>query len=67
MRVKENYYDNLKRITDKFGDGELIPIRKAAKFLGCDVRCLFKELDFPVKKIGRCYYVTAVALARWLS
>lgn len=67
MRTKEDYYDNLERITKHFGDGELIPLRKAADFLGRDVRCLQNDRDFPVKKVGRCYYVTAVALARWMS
>lgn len=67
MLVKEDYYDNLQHIRETFGAGELIPMRKAAAFLGCDVRCLFNEKDFPIKKVGRCYFVTAVALARWMS
>lgn len=67
MRVKEDYYDNLKRITEKLGDNELIPIKKAAGFLGVDVRRLKEDRSFPIKKIVGRYYVTTVALARWMS
>ena len=67
MRVKEDYYDNLNRITDKFGGVELIPLKKAAAYLGIDVRRLKESRDFPIKKICGRYYVASVALARWMS
>ncbi len=67
MRVKEDYYDNLKRITDKFGGMELIPIRQAAEYLGIDERTLKGSRDFPLKRVGRRFYVASVALARWIS
>ena len=67
MRVKEHYYDNLKRITDKFGGTELIRLKQAAEYLGVDERRLKESRDFPMKKIGGRYYVASVALARWIS
>ncbi len=67
MRVKEDYYDNLKRITDKFGGMELIPIKQAAEYLGIDERTLKGSRDFPLKRVGRRFYVASVALARWIS
>lgn len=67
MRVKEDYYDNLQRITEKFGGVELIPIKQAAEYLGVGERLLKESRDFPLKKVGGRYYVTAVALARWMS
>lgn len=67
MRVKEDFYDNLKRITDKFGEVELISLKRVAEYLGIDVRRLKESRDFPLKKIGGRYYVASVALARWLS
>lgn len=67
MRVKEDYYDNLDGIRKRFNDTELIPLRRAAEFLGVDYRCLQGSKDFPIKRIGGRYYITAVALARWMS
>ncbi len=67
MRVKEDYYDNLQRITDKFGGVELIPIKQAAEYLGVDERTLKGSRDFPLKRVGRRFYVASVALARWIS
>lgn len=67
MRVKEDYYDNLKRITDKFGERELLPVREVANFLGCDYRTLFRKNGPGIKQIGGRYFVTVVALARWMS
>lgn len=67
MRVKEDHYNNLERITEKFPDRELILVGEAADFLGCDKRTLFARKDFPLKRIGRRYYFASVALARWLS
>ncbi len=67
MRVKEDYYDNLQRISDKFGGVELIPIKQAAEYLGVDERTLKGSRDFPLKRVGRRFYVASVALARWIS
>lgn len=67
MRVKEDYYDNLQRITEKFGGVELIPIKQAAEYLGVGERLLKEIRDCLLKKVGGRYYVTAVALARWMS
>lgn len=65
-REKIDFRDNLERITAKFNT-ELIPLKDAAAYLGCDPRTLQNTEDSPVKKVGRFYYVPAVALARWLS
>ena len=65
-REKTDFRDNLERITERFRT-ELIPLKEAAAYLGCDPRTLRDAEDSPVKKVGRMYYVPAVALARWLS
>lgn len=67
MRVKELYYQNLEQIRKRFGEIELIPIKDAAEYCGCDSRTLKSQKDFPLKKVGRMYYVTACAFASWLS
>lgn len=67
MRVKEDYYDNLDRITKRFEGMELIPIKRAAEFLGIDDRRLKESKTFPIKKVCGRYFVSAVALARWMS
>lgn len=67
MRTKDDYYENLERITKRFSDCEMIPIRRAAEFLGVDERYLKNDLSFPLKKVCGRYFVTSVALARWLS
>ncbi len=67
MRTKEDYYDNLARITERFKGTELIPLREAADFLGVDPRSLQDCRDFPLKKVCRRYYVASVAFARWMS
>lgn len=67
MRTKETYYEQLEQITAKFGKAQLIPIKEAAAFVGCDYRTLIKQKDFPLKKLGGRYYVGAVNLASWLA
>lgn len=65
-KEKENYRDNLERICERF-KSELITLKEAAEFLGIDFRGLQTDKSFPIKKVGGRYYVTVVALARWLS
>ena len=65
-REKEDFRDNLARICERF-TGELITLKEAAEFLGIDFRGLQTDKSFPIKKVGGRYYVTVVALARWLS
>lgn len=67
VSVKELYYDNLDKIVARFGAIQLIPLRQAAEFVGCDHRSLSKAKDLQIKKLGGRYYVSAVGLARWLS
>ena len=66
-REKELFRDNLERVTEIFGEAELIPIQEVGKFLGCCYRTLQNQKDFPAKKVGHRVYVAKVALARWLS
>ena len=63
---KKDYRDNLERICERFC-GELIPLPEVVLFLGCDKRTLLSDKTFPSKKVGGRYFVTAVALAKWLS
>lgn len=66
-REKENYRENLRLITERFGDVQLIPLKQVAEYCGADVRTLQKDKELPVKKIVGRYYVPAVGLASWLS
>ena len=66
-REKEDFRENLRLISERFGNVQLIPFKQAAEFCGADVRVLQKDKDFPIKKIVGRYYVPAVGLARWLS
>lgn len=67
MRTKELYYDNLERVTDQFPGQEMIPLKLAAEWLGIDQRALQRIKDTPAKRVGGRWYVTAVALARWMA
>lgn len=66
-REKELFRDNLERVTQVFGDAELIPIQAVGKFLGCCYRTLQNQKEFPIKKVGNRIYTTKVGLAQWLS
>lgn len=66
-REKELFRDNLERVTEIFGEAELIPIQTVGKFLGCCHRTLQNQKGFPIKKVGKRIYVTKVGLAQWLS
>ena len=61
------YEGNLEKIYEKFGRGALIPLLPVAEFVGLNYRTLLTDKKFPVKKVGRKYYVNSVALARYLS
>ncbi len=61
------YEKNLEKIYEKFGRVALIPLLPVAEFVGRNYRTLLIDKKFPVKKLGRRYYVNSTALARWLS
>jgi hypothetical protein len=63
---KRDYRDNLERISKRFS-GELISLPEVVGYLGCDKRTLMADKTFPAKKVGGRYFVTTVALAKWLS
>lgn len=65
MREKELFRENLILIRERFGDRQLIPVMEVAKYLGLNVQTVRDH--YPVKKVGRMYYVAAVTLARELS
>ncbi len=67
MREKQDFHENMIRIQDYFGPIQLLPFRKVAEFCGTDYRILQNDKTFPLKKVARRYYVSAVSLARWLS
>lgn len=66
-REKECFRDNLEVVRETFGNLQFIPIKKAAELIGIDPRTLMKDRTFPLKQVGRMYYVPAVGLARWMS
>ena len=63
---KADFRDNLERIAARF-NAEMIPVREVADFLGIGLKNLNNDDTFPQKKVGGRWYVTAVALARWMS
>ena len=63
---KRDFRDNLARISERF-TGEMIATREAAKFLGIGIKNLNNDNTFPQKKVGGRWYISAVALARWMS
>lgn len=63
---KADFRDNLVRITERFST-ELIRVKEVATFLGVDAKSLNNDKTFPQKKVGGRWYVSAVALARWMS
>ena len=66
-REKEMYRDNLERVTVAFPDRELIPLGEVARWLGVPQRKLQNDKTALIKKFGAKYYMSNVALARWLS
>ncbi len=67
MSEKAMYRDNLEQVAARFGDKQLIPIKDVATFLGVKADRLRESREFPAKKFEGRYYVTQVALARWLA
>ena len=63
---KPNFRDNLQRISEVF-DKELIPFLDVCNFLGTTRKALDNDKKFPKMKVGGRYYVSQVALAKWLS
>lgn len=63
---KRDFRDNLERISHAF-DKELIPFLEVCKFLGVTRKVLDNDKNFPKIKAGGRYFVTQVALAKWLS
>lgn len=63
---KRDFRDNLSRIANRF-QGEMITVRDAADYLGITVKALNNDNTFPQKKVGGRWYVSAVALAKWMS
>lgn len=66
MREQELYRDHYEVIVKKFPK-ELIPISKAAEWLGTTKDSLLKDKDFKKKQVGNRWYITRVALAKGLS
>lgn len=66
-REKEMYRENLVRLDAAFPRRDLIPLKEAATYIGCDYRTLLKSKDFPCRKVGRLWYAPKAQLASWLS
>lgn len=70
-REKEGFREQLQALMDRFPGREVIDLKEAAQLLGCCVRTLRENEDFPVIKIGNpkgngpCR-VSLVQLARWM-
>ena len=65
--MQSGYKENLEELREVFGSEAMIPIGRAAEYLGTDRRTLLHDKTFPVRKIGDQYRVPVVNLARWLN
>lgn len=66
MSEPKNYRENLERLSQHFTT-ELVPYMEICAFLGATRKQLNRDKTFPLKKISGRYYVSLVALAKWLS
>ena len=66
-REKELYRENLELIREHFGDKQLLPVKEVAEYLGINVATVRKHFHKKLKKVGRCYYMSAAILASELS
>jgi len=69
-REKEDYRENLVRLSERFNDQEAITLTEAAKVVGFSYNRMVqavKKGQFPAKKLGKRYVVSISNLARWLS
>lgn len=64
---KELFRPQLERVLERFPQKELIPVKEAAEWLGISARRLYTAKGSPAKRVDGRYYVTTVALARWLA
>ncbi len=62
---KATFHAHLTALREKFPKGEMIYLKDAAQYLDIDYRTLQGDRTFPMKKIGRNYYVSIINLARW--
>jgi len=69
MKEKENYRDNLEQILEFCGKKNVLSIRRAAEFMGCDPRVLQKDERFynMTFQLGTQRRITAASFARYLS
>ena len=66
-REKELFRDNLVLLREKFGETDLIPLKQISEYVNIHSETLKSDKGFPLKKVGRMYYVPIVGLASWLS
>ena len=67
-REKELFRDNLVLLREKFGETDLIPLKQISEICEHSQRDIkIGQGYFPLKKVGRMYYVPIVGLASWLS
>lgn len=64
---KATFHEQLTALRKKFPEGELIFLKDAARYIGCDYRTLQADKTFPIKRVGRFYMVSVINLARWLA
>lgn len=64
---KATFHEQLTALREKFPEGEMIGIKEAAKYVGCDYRTLQADKTFPLKRLGRSCMVSIINLARWLA
>lgn len=71
MREKENFRDQLARLSDRYPERETIGLKEASDLLGVSRQTLMLDKTFPAKKPGGAknakIIIPLVALARWMS
>lgn len=66
-REKEDFRENLARLSERFPGREAITVSETAALLGRCTRTVLTDKTIPKVKISREYIVPIVGLARWLS
>lgn len=66
-REKEDFRENLARLSERFPGRDVVTIQEAAPVVGRCVKLLIYDKNFPKVKVGNRWSVPLVGLARWLS
>lgn len=65
--MTEKYRETAARLSEKYGERELLTLDEAAKILGCDRRTLLAGKALPIRKLMSRYYISVADIADFLT